>query len=70
MNVIQLTKDLFKDASTFYVIKFGQFFDPMYGFDSIEITEEQIEELKKGNVLYADNDEYATIIRLAERKEE
>lgn len=69
MNNIRLTKEFFKNASRFDVRRFGQFFDPMFGVDPIEITEEQIEELKKGNVLYADNSEYVTIIRLAERKE-
>ena len=65
----RLTKAYFNDPLRCEVWKFGRFFNPWFGVVPIEITEEQIEALRQGKVLYTTDEEYATIIRLAERKE-
>lgn len=65
----RLTKEYFDTPCRCDVIKFGQYFDPWYGVVPIEITEEQIEALRQGKVLYTTDEEYAMVIRLAERKE-
>lgn len=67
----RLTKDLFsyqkyKRPNECTVLRYGQFFSDMYGFDEVEVTREQVEELIKGKVLYTTVcDEYAVLIRLA-----
>lgn len=66
----KLTKANFNDPLRCEVLEYGRFFDPWYGFIPIEITEEQIEALRQGKVLYTTDEEYATIIRLAEGEEE
>lgn len=66
---VKLTKAYFNEPLRCEVWKFGRFFNPWYGVVPIEITEEQIEELRQGKVLYTTDGEYATIIRLEERKE-
>lgn len=66
----KLTKEYFDGAYTCNTKSFGQFFAPMYGVTPIEISEDQIEELKRGKVLYTDDGEYAIIIRLGERKDD
>lgn len=65
----RLTKAYFNEPFRCEVLEFGRFFDPWFGVEPIEITEEQIEALRQGKVLYITDGEYATIIRLAERKE-
>lgn len=65
----KLTKAYFNNPFRCDVLEFGRFFDPWFGVAPAEITEEQIEALRQGKVLYITDGEYATIIRLAERKE-
>jgi len=67
---VRLTKDWFHNPIKCKIMRYGQFIDPWYGLESVEISEEQVEALKQGKVLYFDDDEYATVIRLEERKEE
>lgn len=65
----KLTKAYFNDPFRCEVLEFGRFFEPWFGVEPVEITEEQIEALRQGKVLYTTDGEYATIIRLEERKE-
>lgn len=67
-ETVKLTKDLFRDAIKCEVCEYGQSIDPWYGLECVEISEEQVEALKQGKVLYYDDEEYATVIRLEEKK--
>lgn len=69
-EMVRLTKEYFNEPLRCEVWKFGRFFDPWYGVVPIEITEEQIEALRQGKVLYTTDEEYATVIRLAKKTNE
>lgn len=68
-EAVRLTKDWFHNPAKCEIRRYGQFIDPLYGLEAVEISEEQVEALKQGKVLYFEDGEYATVIRLEERKE-
>lgn len=66
-----LPSDFFNENTRkFEALASGDYFDPLFGVDTFEITEEDIKALRHGMILYGNNDEYAMLIQLAERREE
>ena len=68
-ETVRLTKDWFHNPTKCEIRRYGQFIDPLYGLEAVEISEEQVEAMKQGKVLYFEDGEYAWVIRLAEREE-
>jgi hypothetical protein len=64
-----LTESYFDYSNTAYPIDFGDMFNPRYGFDSVELTDEDIKALCDGKVLITAANEYTFLIRLKSNKE-
>ena len=47
----------------FRAVEYGDDVDEMWGVDTFEMADNDIEALKSGKVLYTTNGEYATLIR-------
>lgn len=52
----------------FRIVGYGDRIDLLFGVRYLEITEEDITALRNGKLLYADDDEYVTLIRLKKGK--
>ena len=69
----KLTNALFEGSYEVEMVEIGDIVDSLYGISTNEITLEQIEQLKRGKIVYFDDGEYAHVIRckpLGERIEE
>lgn len=70
LNEIILTPEIFEINSDDSIcsrkfLNYGEKFDPLYGMDAvIEITEDDLHQLRQGKVLYCGNIEYCQLIRL------
>lgn len=63
---MKLTEDCFRyGANEAYSANYGEMFCQMYGYDVVELTEENIQALREGKVLITCiNDEYTALIRM------
>lgn len=70
-NEMKLTEDCFKrGANEAHSANYGDAFCPMYGYDVVELTEENIQALREGKVLITYiNDEYTALIRMKKEGE-
>lgn len=59
-----ITPEWFKEGIDKKIIHYGDEVDTLYGCDIITITQDELSELLEGGILYFDNDEYATFIRI------
>lgn len=63
-RMTKITEEWFDNCDLVEIHNMGDNVDPLYGMTATEITEEQLEELKKGKVAYSDDGEYAHIVRM------
>lgn len=59
-----LAKSLFEYPDHCRILEYGEVFDAMFGCSTVEVGEQEIDALKGGKVLYFNDGEYATLIRL------
>lgn len=60
-----IEEDCFQYPKSVFVRNYGDEFDPYFGFESFELTKEDIEALLDGKVLETDsNEEYGILIRM------
>lgn len=66
LNEMKLTEDCFRfGGNEAHSANYGEKFCPMYGYDVVELTEENIQALREGKVLITCiNSEYTALIRM------
>lgn len=70
-NEMKLTEDCFRwGVNEAHSANYGDMFWPMYGYDVVELTEENIQALREGKVLITYiNNEYTALIRMKKERE-
>ena len=66
MSNLKITKDIIKDGIKVEQKKYGDTFDPWYGYNTVEFTHEDIDWLLQGKPLYFTDEEYSFLIYVKE----
>ncbi len=62
---LEIKELCFDDANTVEVKNYGELFDPWWGYDAIELTQEDVKALLEGKVLESSvASEYGVLIRM------